>query len=53
MKGTLTVLAGALISTAGAAQFIIARNAKHVDRPTAAQTLPAAFEWLWKGYPTP
>jgi hypothetical protein len=32
-------------------QFLFARNAKHVDRPTVAQTLPAALEWLWKGYP--
>ena len=23
------------------------RNSKHVDRPTVAQTLPAALEWLW------
>jgi hypothetical protein len=34
-------------------QFVFARNAKHVDRPTIAQTLPAALEWLWKGYPVP
>ena len=34
-------------------QFIFARNAKHVDRPTVAQTLPSALEWLWKGYPAP
>jgi hypothetical protein len=34
-------------------QFLFARNAKHVDRPTIAQTLPAALEWLWKGYPIP
>ena len=31
-------------------QFVFARNAGHVDRPTVAQTLPAALEWLWKGY---
>lgn len=31
-------------------QFLFARNAKHVDKPTVAQTLPAALEWLWKGY---
>ena len=30
-------------------QFLFARNAKHVDRPTVAQTLPAALEWLWTG----
>jgi len=34
-------------------QFLFARNAKHVDRPTVAQTLPAAMEWLWKGHPIP
>ena len=34
-------------------QFVFARNAKHVDRPTVAQTLPGALEWLWNGYPTP
>jgi hypothetical protein len=34
-------------------QFVFARNAKHVDRPTVAQTLPAALEWLWRGYPAP
>lgn len=32
-------------------QFTFARNARHVDRPTVAQTMPAALEWLWKGYP--
>ena len=34
-------------------QYVFARNSKHVDRPTVAQTLPAALEWLWKGYPAP
>jgi hypothetical protein len=34
-------------------QFTFARNAHHVDRPTVAQTMPAALEWLWKGYPIP
>jgi hypothetical protein len=33
-------------------QFLFARNAQHVDKATVAQTLPAALEWLWKGYPT-
>jgi hypothetical protein len=32
-------------------QFLFARNAQHVDKATVAQTLPAALEWLWKGYP--
>ena len=31
-------------------QFMIAKNAKHVDRLTVAQTLPYALEWVWKGY---
>ncbi len=34
-------------------QFLFVRNAKHVDRPTIAQTLPSALEWVWKGYPIP
>jgi hypothetical protein len=34
-------------------QFVFVRNAGHVDRPTIAQILPLALEWLWKGYPTP
>src|SRR5476649_2343034 len=34
-------------------QFLFARNARHVDRPTVAQTMPAALEWLWKGYAVP
>jgi iron(III)-enterobactin esterase len=31
-------------------QFVFARNAAHCDRPVKLQTLPAALEWLWKGY---
>jgi hypothetical protein len=34
-------------------QFLFARNAKQVDRPTIGQTLSAALEWTWKGYPIP
>ena len=33
-------------------QFLFSRNAHHVDKATVAQTLPAALEWLWRGYPT-
>jgi hypothetical protein len=33
--------------------FLFVRNAKHVDRPTIAQTLPAALEWMWKGHTIP
>lgn len=32
-------------------QFVFARNAGHCDRVVKQQTLPAALEWLWKGYP--
>ena len=32
-------------------QFVFARNAGHCDRGVKQQTLPAAIEWLWQGYP--
>ena len=32
-------------------QFSFVRNAAHVDRAMRVQTLPAALEWLWRGYP--
>ncbi|HTK55010.1 MAG TPA: alpha/beta hydrolase-fold protein [Gemmatimonadaceae bacterium] len=31
-------------------QYVFARNAGHVDRDVKQQTLPAALEWLWRGY---
>ena len=31
-------------------QFVFARNAAHCDGAVKQQTLPAALEWLWKGY---
>ena len=31
-------------------QYVFARNAGHVDRGVKLQTLPAALEWLWRGY---
>jgi len=31
-------------------QYVFARNAAHVDRDVKLQTLPAALEWLWRGY---
>ena len=33
-------------------QFVFARNAGHTDRTVKQQTLPAALEWLWRGYST-
>jgi enterochelin esterase-like enzyme len=32
-------------------QFVFARNAGHTDRTVKAQTLPAALEYVWQGYP--
>ncbi len=32
-------------------QFVFARNAGHCDGSVKQQTLPAALEWLWQGYP--
>jgi hypothetical protein len=34
-------------------QFIFSRNAGHCDRAVRQQTLPAALEWIWHGYPGP
>jgi len=31
-------------------QFVFARNGGHTDRAVKQQTLPAALEWLWKGF---
>ncbi len=32
-------------------QFVFARNAGHCDRAVKQQTLPAALEYIWRGYP--
>jgi enterochelin esterase family protein len=32
-------------------QFAIARNARHCETSVKEQTLPAALQWLWQGYP--
>ena len=34
-------------------QFVFARNAGNCDARVKQQTLPAALQWLWKGYPLP
>ncbi len=31
-------------------QFVFSKGAKHTDGRVTHQTLPAALEWLWKGY---
>lgn len=32
-------------------RYVIAKDAVHVDAGVISQTLPAALEWLWRGYP--
>ncbi|MES2393582.1 MAG: alpha/beta hydrolase-fold protein [Acidobacteriota bacterium] len=32
-------------------QFVFSESAGHVDKPTRAQTLPEALEYIWQGYP--
>ncbi len=44
-------MARVLAAKGYAYQFVFARNAGHCDRAVKQQTLPAALEWLWKGYP--
>jgi Putative esterase len=43
-------LAKALAAKDYAYQFVFARNAEHVDRPTVSQTLGLALQWVWSGY---
>jgi hypothetical protein len=31
-------------------QYVFARDSGHVDGRVVNQTLPAAFEWTWRGY---
>jgi enterochelin esterase-like enzyme len=33
-------------------RYVFAKNAGHTDGKVTRQTLPAALEWLWQGYPT-
>ncbi|MEO6525029.1 MAG: alpha/beta hydrolase-fold protein [Gemmatimonadaceae bacterium] len=44
-------MASALAAKGYHHQFVFARNAGHCDGTVKQQTLPAALEWLWKGYP--
>jgi enterochelin esterase-like enzyme len=32
-------------------RYVFAKNAGHTDGNVTRQTLPAALEWLWQGYP--
>jgi hypothetical protein len=43
-------MAKALAAKGYVYQFVFARNADHVDRPTVTQTLGSALQWLWSGY---
>jgi enterochelin esterase family protein len=31
-------------------QYVFSLNSGHVDHKVREQTLPAALEWVWKGY---
>jgi enterochelin esterase-like enzyme len=44
-------MAAALAAKGYRYQFVFARDAGHCDRAVKQQTLPAALEWLWRGYP--
>jgi enterochelin esterase-like enzyme len=34
-------------------QFVFSEASGHVDRSVEMQTMPEAFEWVWKGYKPP
>lgn len=44
-------MAAALKAKGYAYKYVFAKNAGHTDGKVTRQTLPAALEWLWKGYP--
>lgn len=44
-------MAAALAAKRYKYQFVFAQNCGHCDRAVKEQTLPAALEWLWQGYP--
>ncbi|HYI97527.1 MAG TPA: alpha/beta hydrolase-fold protein, partial [Bryobacteraceae bacterium] len=44
-------MAAALAAKGYPYQFVFAKNAGHCDRAVKAQTLPAALEYVWQGYP--
>jgi enterochelin esterase-like enzyme len=45
------LMAAALKEKGYAHRFVFCRKAGHVDGRVTRQTLPAALEWLWSGYP--
>jgi enterochelin esterase family protein len=44
-------MAAALKAKGYAYRYVFAKDAVHVDARVVAQTLPAAIEWVWQGYP--
>ena len=44
-------MAAALKSIGYEYRYVFAKNAGHTDGKVTRQTLPAALEWLWEGYP--
>ena len=45
-----TRMADALKKKGYAYQFVFSEAAGHVDRRVQLQTMPEAFEWVWKGF---
>ena len=45
-----TRMADALKAKGYAYQFVFSEASGHVDRRVQLQTMPEAFEWVWKGY---
>jgi len=43
-------MADTLKSKGYAYQYVFSEAAGHVDRRVQLQTMPEAFEWVWKGY---
>ena len=43
-------MADALKKKGYAYQFVFSEASGHVDRRVQLQTMPEAFEWVWKGY---
>lgn len=44
-------MAVALKAKGYAYRYVFAKDAGHIDPRVVGQTLPAALEWLWEGYP--
>ena len=45
-----TRMAAALKAKGYPHQFVFSEASGHVERSVEMQTMPEAFEWVWKGY---